>query len=105
MSVTRDDVLHVAALARLAVPEARVAALAAELNGILEHMRVLEEVDVGRADPATGIGAGGTPLRPDKGPPLGLDRSRELLMPTIRSGYYVVPRLTTHEDPIAETGE
>ena len=46
MAVSEADVLHVAALARLAMPAERVAALVRELNGILDHMAVLETVDV-----------------------------------------------------------
>ena len=45
MAVTHDDVRHVAELARLAVDEARLDALVAELNGILGHMDVLSQVD------------------------------------------------------------
>ena len=42
-----DDalLLHVARLARVAVPEARRAALAGELGRILEYVRVLERAD------------------------------------------------------------
>ena len=47
MSVTNDDVRHIAALARLGLEPDRVALLATELNGILAHMDVLAGVSHG----------------------------------------------------------
>jgi hypothetical protein len=45
-----------------------------------------------------GVGAGGTPLREDAGPPLPLARAREDFAPATRDGFLLVPRLATHED-------
>jgi len=45
MAVTRDDVLHIAELARLGVDAARVDELTKELSAILGHMDVLSQVD------------------------------------------------------------
>ena len=54
MSVTLDDVRHIAALARLGLTDERAQSLVAELNTILEHMDELAKVDtagveIGRA--------------------------------------------------------
>jgi aspartyl-tRNA(Asn)/glutamyl-tRNA(Gln) amidotransferase subunit C len=46
MSVDKDTVRRIAKLARLAVPEERQAAMAAELNGILQWVEMLNAVDV-----------------------------------------------------------
>ena len=96
MSVTRDDVKHIAGLARLAIPEERVPELVAQLNGILAHMDVLRDVDVSAAQAATRE-ATPTPLRPDTGPPIPLAASRESFAPSMRDGFFLVPRLATHE--------
>ncbi|HEU4747656.1 MAG TPA: Asp-tRNA(Asn)/Glu-tRNA(Gln) amidotransferase subunit GatC, partial [Gemmatimonadaceae bacterium] len=69
MAVTRADVLHIAQLARLGIDGARADELTRELSAILAHMEVLSQVDTASVTPTTGVGAGGTPLRPDTGVP------------------------------------
>lgn len=101
MAVTIDDVRHIAALARLGLTEARARALVAELNTILTHMDVLAQVDTERLEPVTGIGGSGAPLRPDVGPPIALSRGIERFAPNVEDGFFLVPRLSTHEDPEA----
>lgn len=101
MSVTRDDVKHVAALARLAIPEERVPELVAQLNGILAHMDVLRDVDVSGA-PIDGATSESTPLRADVVAPIPLARPREAFAPEMRDGFFLVPRLATHEDEDVE---
>ena len=97
MAVTRDDVRHVAALARLGIDDARIPAIAAELSGILAHMDVLAKVNTGAVEPVTGIGAAGTPLRFDRGDQIPLAVPREAFAPATRDGFFLVPRLATHE--------
>jgi aspartyl-tRNA(Asn)/glutamyl-tRNA(Gln) amidotransferase subunit C len=41
------------------------------------------------------------PLRPDVGPPIPLARERDAFAPSMRDGFFLVPRLSTHEDPEA----
>ena len=96
MAVSQQDVRHVAALARVGLDAERVPALVAELNGILAHMDVLAKVDTRNVIPAVGVGAGGTPLREDAGPPLPLARPRDAFAPATRDGFFLVPRLATH---------
>ena len=98
MPVSRDDVRHIAQLARLGLPAERVDALMAELSGILDHMAVLSEVDTAGVDPVAGVGTGGTPLREDAGDPIPLARPLESFAPAARDGFILVPRLATHED-------
>jgi aspartyl-tRNA(Asn)/glutamyl-tRNA(Gln) amidotransferase subunit C len=95
MAVSRDDVRHIAGLARIGVPEDRLDALVNELSGILGHMDVLARVDT------SGLGPGpveAMPLAPDEPPSVGLDRTREDFAPSTRDGFFLVPRLSTHED-------
>ena len=96
MAVSQEDVRHVASLARLGLDADRVPSLVAELNGILAHMDVLSKVDTRNVAPVVGVGAGGTPLREDAGPPLPLARAREEFAPATRDGFFLVPRLATH---------
>jgi aspartyl-tRNA(Asn)/glutamyl-tRNA(Gln) amidotransferase subunit C len=93
MAVSDADVLHVAALARLAMPAARVPALVRELNGILDHMAVLESVDVST------VGADARlpmPRRADIVAPIPLRRPLAEFAPEPRDGLLLVPRLSTH---------
>ena len=60
-------------------------------------MEVLARVKTKDVEPTAGVGTGGTPLRPDEGPPIPLARERESFAPQFRDGFFVVPRLATHE--------
>ncbi len=98
MPVTRADVLHVAALARLGLDEAHADALASELSGILRHMEVLAAVETPLlAQPATGDGTG-TPLRPDGATPSAAGAALSSIAPDMKDGFFIVPRLATHEE-------
>ena len=98
MAVTEADVRHVAELARLGLDEGRVASLVRELNGILEHMEVLSSVDPSAYEHLGDGRRSGSPLRPDEGPPIPLQRPREAIAPSMRDGFFVVPRLETHDE-------
>jgi aspartyl-tRNA(Asn)/glutamyl-tRNA(Gln) amidotransferase subunit C len=102
MAVFRDDVLHIASLARLAIDESRVPELVRELNGILEHVDALAGVDTTGVEPVAGVGDAGQPLRADTGPAYPLSRPVEAIAPSMRDGFFLVPRLATHQDPDAE---
>jgi aspartyl-tRNA(Asn)/glutamyl-tRNA(Gln) amidotransferase subunit C len=104
MAVTRDDVAHVAELARLALDAERVDELVGQLNGILAHMDVLRQVNTEGVEATAGIGDSGMPLRPDQGPQIPLDRPRESFAPEMRDGFFLVPRLSTHEDAVEDAG-
>lgn len=97
MAVTRDDVRHVAALARLGMTEERADAFTAQLNTILRHMDVLSKVDTRKLEPVVGIGAESAPLQPDAGPSVKLERALHHFAPSLRDGFFLVPRLDTHD--------
>lgn len=103
MAVTREDVEHIANLARLALDEGRLPELVRQLNAILEHMDVLQQVDIGKAVPVAGVGDQSLPLREDRSAPIPLLRARELFAPEMRDGFFLVPRLATHE-AVSEEG-
>lgn len=98
MSVTREDVRHIARLARLEVGEDRIDTLATELAAILDHMRVLEGVDTALTDPSPSDDARTTPFRKDVGPPVPMATAVEFFAPQMRDGFFLVPRLATHGD-------
>ena len=98
MSVTPTDVRHIADLARLGIEESRIPSLVAELNGILAHMDVLSRADTTGAPAAEGVSSGGTPLRPDSGPPLPMRVAIQAFAPETQDGFILVPRLATHVD-------
>jgi len=109
MAVTRDDVRHIAGLARLGVPAERLDTLVSELNGILAHMEVLQKVRSEGAAFDADAARHGMPLSADAGPSVSLERpiadiappTRALdgaAMPAVVDGFFLVPRLSTHED-------
>jgi aspartyl-tRNA(Asn)/glutamyl-tRNA(Gln) amidotransferase subunit C len=53
MPITRDDVLHVANLARLALTEEEVERLGEQLNGILEAVGKVAELDLSGVEPTS----------------------------------------------------
>lgn len=95
--VSMQDVRHVAMLARLGIDDARAAALAKELNTILDHMDALGRVDTKGIAEYSAF-AEGQRLRPDAGPPIPLAQPRKSFAPSERDGLLLVPRLATHED-------
>jgi aspartyl-tRNA(Asn)/glutamyl-tRNA(Gln) amidotransferase subunit C len=97
VAVTINDVRHIATLARLGLTDERAAALVVELNTILGHMDELSKVDTTGVEEAIGVGAQGLPVRADAGPPFPLARSIDAFAPSVRDGFLLVPRLSTHE--------
>ena len=97
MAVSERDVRHMAALARLGLGDDRVPALQRELNGILAHMEVLSRVDTTTVCGSEGVSSGGTWLRTDEGPPIPLALPHESFAPEMRDGFFIVPRLASHE--------
>ncbi|HEX2111523.1 MAG TPA: Asp-tRNA(Asn)/Glu-tRNA(Gln) amidotransferase subunit GatC [Gaiellaceae bacterium] len=53
MAITRDDVLHVARLARLAIPEDEIERVRDELGAILEAVGKVRELDLANVEPTS----------------------------------------------------
>lgn len=98
MAVTEADVLKIAELARLSLPSDSIGRVAAELDSILRHMDVLQQVDTTDVQPSAGIGQDGMPLRPDVVAPHAMNSTAPALAAESRDGFILVPRLATHED-------
>jgi aspartyl-tRNA(Asn)/glutamyl-tRNA(Gln) amidotransferase subunit C len=66
MPVTRQDVLHVAALAKLELDEAEIETLIAELSSIVEYVATLDELDTSGVVPTAHLAVERAPFRQDR---------------------------------------
>ncbi|MFV0293694.1 MAG: Asp-tRNA(Asn)/Glu-tRNA(Gln) amidotransferase subunit GatC [Paracoccus sp. (in: a-proteobacteria)] len=93
MSITENEARKVAHLARIAVDELHLPALAAELNSILHFMEQLNEADVDGIEPMTGV----TPMRLKRREDIVTDGGQpEKIManaPDAREGFFAVPKV------------
>jgi aspartyl-tRNA(Asn)/glutamyl-tRNA(Gln) amidotransferase subunit C len=53
MTISREDVLHVARLARLEIPDDQIEAVRAELGAILEAVSKVSELDLSDVEPTS----------------------------------------------------
>jgi len=93
MAVTREDVLHVAALARLRLQEDEVERFTHQLNDILSHMEVLGTLDLEGVEAIDAATEWIAPLRADDVAPDALRVPPSELAPSWRDGFFTVPRL------------
>jgi len=92
VSVTPEDVRHVARLAELAVEEADLPALTAQLDRIVSFVAQLE--GAGASGPDASVAApNGTALRPDLVNPRPLARPPAAFAPEFIDGFFLVPKL------------
>ena len=89
--IDRDQVLHVARLARLELSEEEVERMAAELSGILEHVDRISALDLEGVEPTSHVVALENVMRPDEPRP-SLPRERALEpAPDPTEGAFRVP--------------
>ena len=67
--IDRDQVLHVARLARLELSEEEIERMASELSGILEHVDRISALDLDDVEPTSHVVALENVLRPDEPEP------------------------------------
>jgi len=92
MSVTEDDVRRIARLARIAEPSDRLATLTGELNGILDWIEQLNEVDVEGVEPMTTPVKFPLPQRDDVISDGGVRDKVLANAPRTEEGFFVVPK-------------
>jgi aspartyl-tRNA(Asn)/glutamyl-tRNA(Gln) amidotransferase subunit C len=98
MSIGRDEVLHVAKLAELAVREDDLDRLVAQLNRIVDYVAQLDQVPGDRmADPFV-PGPQAVSLREDIPGAAALARPPAELAPEFVEGFFLVPRHGAMED-------
>ncbi len=89
--IEREQVLHVAKLARLRLDEDEVKRLEGELSGILDHVDRLSEIDIEGIEPTTHVVPLENVLREDSPRP-GLEREEALSQaPDPSDGAFRVP--------------
>lgn len=93
MSITETEARKVAHLARIAVADEALPALAAELNGILHFMEQLNEVDVEGVEPMTGVEKMRLKRREDVVTDGGMPDAILRNAPDAREGFFAVPKV------------
>jgi aspartyl-tRNA(Asn)/glutamyl-tRNA(Gln) amidotransferase subunit C len=93
MSVDEATVRHIARLARIAVSEAEVRALAPELNNILGWVEQLQEVDVDGVEPMTAVIPNALRLRDDVVTDGGIRDQVLANAPAAEHGFFAVPKV------------
>jgi aspartyl-tRNA(Asn)/glutamyl-tRNA(Gln) amidotransferase subunit C len=89
--IDRDQVLHVARLARLELTEKEVARMSRELSDVLGHIEKIGELDLVGVPPTTHVVEVPTALRPDEPEP---SLPREVALanaPAVADGGFLVP--------------
>ena len=93
MTVDKTTVAKIARLARIRVPDERLEPLAAELNGILNWIAELDELETDNVVPLAGVSGHALPMRDD----VVTDGSRldDILsnVPESAGGFFVVPKV------------
>lgn len=93
MSVDQKTVRHIARLARIAVRDDELEALAKELNGILDWVEQLGEVDATDAEPMTSAVAMSMKMREDVVKAENLQKEVTRNAPGAEDGFFVVPKV------------
>lgn len=93
MSIDKDTAARVAKLARIAVPDDQLDALAGEFNAILGFIEQLNEVDVEGVEPMTSV----TPMRLPRRADVVTDGDQPTAVlanaPDAREGFFAVPKV------------
>ena len=98
MTIGRDEVLHVAKLAELAVPEGELDRLVDQMNRIVEYVAQLDQVSADQAAEVFLPGPLSVSLREDREGAAPLTRPPAELAPEFRDGFFLVPRHGAMED-------
>ncbi|HWT14061.1 MAG TPA: Asp-tRNA(Asn)/Glu-tRNA(Gln) amidotransferase subunit GatC [Allosphingosinicella sp.] len=93
MSVDAEIVRHIAKLARIAVSDEEVAALAPELSNILGWIEQLQEVDVEGVEPMTAVIPNRLRLRDDAVTDGGIREDVLRNAPAAEHGFFAVPKV------------
>jgi aspartyl-tRNA(Asn)/glutamyl-tRNA(Gln) amidotransferase subunit C len=89
--IARDEVLHVARLARLAIRDEELEPMARELSAVLDHIAKMNELELGDVPPTSHVVEMTGALRPDEPRP---SLPREIVLaqaPAVSDGGFLVP--------------
>ena len=98
MRITREDVLHIARLAELAVDDTEAERLAGQLDAIVGYVAQLDALPAESGTEGFHPGPRELAWRDDEVRPQPLAIPPSRLAPEFRSGFFIVPRLTGMED-------
>ena len=93
MSLDKATVAHIAKLARIAVPEQDLPALANELSGILKWIEQLDSVDTGQVEPLGSVVNATLRFREDRITDGGQRDAVLANAPVSTQGFFVVPKV------------
>ncbi len=98
MSISREEVLRVAHLVELGVPEDRLDQLVRDISSIVDYVSHLNELQTDADGTAFVPGPQQIELRPDEVVRYPLTRSPAEMAPEFIDGFFVVPRLEAMDD-------
>jgi aspartyl-tRNA(Asn)/glutamyl-tRNA(Gln) amidotransferase subunit C len=98
MTIGRNEVLHVAKLAELAVPEAELDRLVEQMNRIVDYVAQLDQLPSDEAPEPFLPGPAAVVLRDDVEGADPLARPPVSLAPEFKDGFFLVPRHEAMED-------
>ena len=93
MAITREEVLHVARLARLSLTDAETDRLREQLGGILDYIKQLDALDTKDVVPTSHAVEMGTPFREDSVRPFGDKEALLANAPDRQGDFFRVPRI------------
>ena len=96
--ITREEVGHVASLARLSLSEEETRRAAAELDQILEYVALLNEVATDAVEPTAHVVLLATPMREDRAQPAIDPELAVSNAPERVDSAFAVPRVIDAED-------
>jgi aspartyl-tRNA(Asn)/glutamyl-tRNA(Gln) amidotransferase subunit C len=103
--IDREQVLHVARLARLELTEDEVGRMSEELSAVLGHIEKIGELDLDGVPPTTHVVEVSNALRPDVVEP-SLPREVALASaPAVADGGFLVPSPQADADPPVTSSE
>jgi aspartyl-tRNA(Asn)/glutamyl-tRNA(Gln) amidotransferase subunit C len=97
MTLSRDDVRHVAMLARLGLEPGEEDFYAGQLSGILAHIDRLGELDIEAIPPTAQVVPLENRMRPDEPGPCLTQAQATANAPEVRDGYFVVKAIQEPE--------
>jgi len=98
MRITREEVLHIAKLAELRIPEAELERVTGELCRICDYVDQLNEVPIPRQAEPFIPGPDHAALREDVVRPTRLEHEPSAFAPDFVDGFFLVPKLDGMEE-------
>ena len=94
MTITREDILHLAQLSNLSIEEAEIDSLKTDLTNIINFISQLDQLDVTGIEPTYQVSGLTNVWRPDEIAPLEADRDQLLaLAPQTLDHQVKVPKI------------